>query len=148
MKQLLLFVVLLTYAVGCGPSAEEKAAQLAEEARQARESAERQAKADIQARYDQGVDAILADKFESFKAVTDSQTQADGPKIGLTWGGIRVMVGLGGLKKADFRIDDIQLNADLTQATVNTSHRVNGEWKKDEKPQIWIVENGAWHWKL
>ena len=59
-----------------------------------------------------------------------------------------MLVGLGGLKKGDFRIDGIVFNESLTEATVSTSHRAKGVWKNDEKPQIWIVENGAWHWKF
>ena len=107
-----------------------------------------QAKDVINSRYSEGVDAILADNFEAFKAITDSKTQAAGAKIRLTWGALRILVGLGGLKKEDFRIDEITLNNDLTLGTVSTSHREKGEWKRGDKPQIWIVENGEWHWKL
>tara|TARA_B100001971_G_C17980101_1_gene426929 strand:+ start:161 stop:619 length:459 start_codon:yes stop_codon:yes gene_type:complete len=152
MKQILLILAVVTLAVACGPSAKDKAAQeaarKAEEERRGREAAVTQAKDVINSRYSEGVDAILADNFEAFKAITDSKTQAAGAKIRLTWGALRILVGLGGLKKEDFRIDEITLNNDLTLGTVSTSHREKGEWKRGDKPQIWIVENGEWHWKL
>ena len=77
--------------------------------------------------------AIVKNDFATFKTLLDPATQQDGVKCGGTWAIVRIMMGVGGLKEEDLRIDSITVNADLTLAMLTTSHREKGEWKKERK---------------
>lgn len=140
--------LLVALVVGCGPRAEDpKARKMVAEA-MAREETVRGAEAAIRSQYAKGRKAVLADKFDDFKAILDSVARNDGAKCGLSWAGIRILVGVGGLKEEDFRIDAFTFNDPVTMAMVTTSHREKGEWKKDTRPQVWTLEDGQWRWML
>ncbi|MSR66623.1 MAG: hypothetical protein EXS24_04540 [Pedosphaera sp.] len=102
----------------------------------------------IKQRYADGVGAICKDDFATFKQIIDPASAKDEGKTKLTWGVIRLMVTLGQLRADDFRVDEIQLTQDNASASVFTSHREKGVWKKGDKPALWILSDGTWHWKL
>ena len=140
--------VLVTMGTGCGPSQEDLMARKVVAEVKAREAAEADAKAVIAAQFDKGIKAIVTDDFAGFKALLDPTSRQDGGKCGLVWAGLRFMVGAGGLKDGDFRIDTVAFNKEMTLAMATTSHREKGEWKQDVRPQIWIQENGGWRYML
>jgi len=106
------------------------------------------AKGIIEANRAKAIEPVLGNDLETFKGLLDADSRANEGKAKIAFGAIRLIVGLGQLQKDDFRIDEISFNKDLTQATVNTSHRTQGEWKKDAKPSIWVEEAGNWVMKL
>jgi hypothetical protein len=140
------FWTLAAFGPGCGPCPEQVAAQRVVAETKIRQEAETAAAAALGRQYARGVDVILTNDFEGFKAVLDSATQKDGARCGLTWAGLRLLVSLGGMKREDFRIDAVTFNKEMSLAMVCTSHREKGEWKKDAKPQIWTLEGGEWRW--
>ncbi len=57
------------------------------------------------------------------------------------------LVRLAKLSPADIRIDSLEFNETYTKASLQTSHRVKGEWKS-QKPGTWILEGKQWVVKL
>lgn len=102
----------------------------------------------IKQRYTEGATAICKDDFAVFAKIIDPDSAKNEAKAKITWGVIRLLVGLGKLTPEDFRIDKIEFLDDFKVATLSTSHREKDVWKKDEKPTVWILVNGQWHWKL
>lgn len=102
----------------------------------------------IKQRYADGVGAVCKDDLATFKQIIDPASAKDDGKTKITWGFIRLLVTLGQLRADDFRVEEVQLTKDNTSASVYTGHREKGVWKKDDKPQNWILINRKWHWKL
>jgi hypothetical protein len=150
MKLLHAIAVCLIVAMGAGcnksPTAEELNNQKIIAAAKSRAEAENTIRPLINGQFAKAVQAVVANDAESFKTVLNATTRQDGLKTGGTWTVMRIMMGAGGLKPDDLRINAITLNDELTMAMVMTCHREKGEWKKDAKPQIWILEDGAWRW--
>ncbi|MCG3768669.1 MAG: hypothetical protein JW394_0785 [Nitrospira sp.] len=102
----------------------------------------------IKQRYADGVGAVCKDDLATFKQIIDPDSAKNDGKTKITWGIIRLLVTLGQMRADDFRVDEIQLTKDNTGASVFTSRREKGVWKKDDKPAIWILVDKQWHWKL
>ncbi len=112
-----------------------------------REEIESEAKEAIHAQYEKLIAAIVANRPQEFRAMVDSASQAQPARILVQWTALRAVVSLVKLKKEDFRIEEITFNPELTRATVRTSHREFGNWKRDGGALTCILENGEWRWK-
>ena len=143
----ILFGLALCVGVGCGNDSTEGSGGALEE-KKARDAAEADAKDAIESNRNRAIEAVFGNDEAAFKALCDADSRGNEGKVKGAFVAIKLIVGLGQLQKDDFRIDETVFNEGLTQATVNTSHRVGGEWKKDDKPSIWINEGSSWVMKL
>jgi hypothetical protein len=143
---LFLAIFLLAACGKNGPTPEVLAARKVLADAKIRADAEQVQKTAITAQYNKAVAAIAANNQDTFKSVLDSDTQKDATKTNTTWALLRLLMGAANLKPEDLRVDAVTLNEEMNLALVATSHRENGEWKKDKKPQVWTTESGQWRW--
>ena len=113
-----------------------------------REATEAKAREAIQTQYRKLVESIIANRPQEFESLVDSRSKAKPAQVLVQWTAMRSIVSLVKLKKEDFRIDEITFNPELTRASVRTSHREFGNWKRDAGALTCIIENGEWRWKL
>lgn len=103
----------------------------------------------IRQRHDEFCQAICMGDYGRCVALTapSSLTENGEKKVEGTYRVLGGIVKLAKLTPADVRIDSLEFNENYTKATLQTSHRLNGEWKA-QKPGTWVLENGQWYAKL
>lgn len=126
-RSIVLSLLLVVLASGCGPGAEETVRRRAEEVVYLLASHTRE---------NDNLDALVG-------YVDPVYVRAQGtPKVKLQLGLLAVVAKIGRVDREDVRIEDVRVEGD--RATIVSSVRVNGEWRA-QKPGRWVRVDGEWY---